>query len=181
MDDVKIIELFFSRSEQAIAETKTKYGSLCFKIANGILFNSEDSEECVNTSYLKLWNAVPPKHPKSLCGYLCRIVRNTALTAFGKISRQGYEEQYSELETVIPDKKTVEEAYDSRVIAELLNDFLGKAKQKNRDIFISRYYFNLSVKDIAERFNMSETAVRSRLLRTREDLRDYLSERGVEV
>lgn len=181
MDDIKIIDLFFSRSEQAIAETKAKYNSLCIKIANGILRSSEDTEECLNTSYLKLWNAIPPKRPESLCGYLCKIVRNTAVTALKSISKKGYEEQYDELFEIIPAEKTLEEEYDNKIVSEHLNSFLGTIKQKNRDIFISRYYFNMSIRDIGENFNMSETAVRSRLLRTRNELKEYLSERGVEV
>ncbi len=92
MDDLSIIELFFQRSEKAITEIKLKYNSLCMKIANSILLNYEDSEECLNTSYLKIWNAVPPKRPDSLCGYLCRIVRNTALTLYKATSRRSFPE-----------------------------------------------------------------------------------------
>lgn len=181
MDDKKIIELFFSRSEQAIAETKLKYNSLCMKVANAILYNSEDAEECVSSSYLKLWNAIPPKNPESFCGYLCKVVRNTALTAFGKISRRGYDEQYEELDEIIPGGLSLEQEYDSRQITELLNEFLGSRKRRSREIFTARYFFNMSVREIASDFDMSETAVRSRLMRTRTELREYLSERGVEV
>lgn len=181
MDDIKIIELFFLRSEQAVAETKTKYNSLCMKIANTILQSYEDSEECVSSSYLKLWNAIPPKNPDSLCGYLCKTVRNTALSLFKKLNRHSYDEQYDELDEIIPSDKTVEQEYDSKMLGENINNFLGTAKQKNREIFTARYYFNMSIKQIADEFNMSETAVRSRLLRTRAELREYLSERGVTV
>lgn len=181
MDDKKIISLFFSRSEQAISETKGKYNNLCMKIANAILSSCEDAEECVNSAYLKLWNAIPPKNPESLCGYLCKIVRNTALTAFAKINRRGLDEFYTELDEIIPDSVTVEQAVDGRQISELLNSFLGSSKRRNREIFTARYYFNMSVKEIADSFDMTETAVRSRLKRTRDDLYAYLTERGVEV
>ncbi len=181
MDDKKIIELFFSRSEQAISETKRKYNNLCMKIATAILYSCEDAEECVSTAYLKLWNAIPPKNPESFCGYLCRVVRNTALTAFGKISKRGYDEQYEELDEIIPSDRSVEQEYDSIQISGFLNSFLGGTKRRNREIFIARYYLNMSVGDIASNFDMSETAVRSRLMRTRNELRKYLSERGVEV
>lgn len=181
MDDIKIIELFFLRSEQAIAETKAKYNSLCMKIATAILLNIEDSEECVSSSYLKLWNAIPPKNPASLCGYLCKTVRNTALSVFKKISRYSYDEQYDELDEVIPSDKTVEQEYDSKELGGLINSFLEKTKRKSREIFVARYYFNMSIKQISDEFDMSETAVRSRLLRTRAELREYLSERGVTV
>ena len=79
MEDSLIVDLYFERNEQAIAETQNKYGRLCTKIAAGILKRYEDAEEAVSSSYMKLWNAIPPKRPESLCGYLCRIVRNTAL------------------------------------------------------------------------------------------------------
>lgn len=181
MNDIEIIELFFLRSEQAITETKVKYGSLCMKIANAILLNLEDSEECVSSSYLKLWNAIPPKKPESLCGYLCKTVRNTALSAFKRISRRGYDEQYDELDEIIPSPLTVEQAYDSKQLGIYLNEFLEKSKRKNREIFTARYFFNMSIKEIADEFDMSETAIRSRLLRTRTELKEYLSERGVTV
>ncbi len=181
MDDRKIIDLLFSRSEQAISEIRIKYNSLCMKIAGSILLNAEDAEECVSTSYLKIWNAIPPKNPESLCGYLCKIVRNTAISAFGKISRRSYEEQYDELTEIIPTGKSLEEEYDSRNISEQLNKFLAGRKQRSRQIFVARYYFNMSVKEIANGFDMSETAVRSRLLRTRNELKEYLTERGVNL
>ena len=181
LDDKKIIALFFSRSEQAISESKLKFNSLCMKIANSILSSCEDSEECVSSSYLKLWNAIPPKNPESLCGYLCKIVRNTALTLYASLNRRGYEEQYDELDEIIPAAATVEQEFDSKNLGNTLNEFLAKSKRRNREIFTARYYFNMSVREIAADFDMSETAVRSRLMRTREELRKYLSERGVEV
>lgn len=181
MDDNKIIELFFMRSEQAIAETKLKYNKLCMTVAERILFNSEDAEECVSSAYLRLWNAIPPKNPDSLCGYLCKIVRNIALTAFSKISRHSYEKQYEELSEVIMTKETVEEQYESRDISRMLNEFLGVQKRRSREIFTARYFFNMSIKEISESMSMTETAVRSRLLRTRNELKEYLKERGVTV
>lgn len=181
MDDKKIIELFFQRSEQALSETQTKYGKLCSGIAYGILTNAQDAEECVSSSYVKLWNAIPPKRPESLCGYLCMIVRNTALTAFSRISRRSYEEQYDELAEIIPDNQTVESRFEGTQLGEYLNEFLGGTSKKSRQIFVSRYYFNMSVADIARGLSMSESAVKTRLSRIRADLRKFLCERGVEV
>ena len=119
--------------------------------------------------------------PESLCGYLCKTVRNTALSAFKRISRRGYDEQYDELDEIIPSPLTVEQAYDSKQLGIYLNEFLEKSKRKNREIFTARYFFNMSIKEIADEFDMSETAIRSRLLRTRTELKEYLSERGVTV
>lgn len=181
MDDKAIIALYFSRSEKAITETKTKYGRLCMKIANGILQSNEDSEECVNSSYLKIWNAIPPKNPESFCAYLCRIVKNTALSLCEKINRGQLSEQYDELDEVLGSGKTVEEEFDSKALGEALNAFLKTQKKRSREIFVARYYFNMSTREIAMNFDMSDTAVRSRLTRTREQLKKYLEERGVSV
>ncbi len=181
MDDRNIIALFFKRSEQAISEIQSKYGALCMKVAYAVLQNREDAEECVSDSYTKLWNAIPPKNPESLCGYLCRIVRNSALNVREANSRRGYEEQYDELAEVLPDSRTAETLYDSRQISEYLNSFLEAQHKKNRVVFTARYYYNMSVLEICESTGMSVSAVKSSLMRTRRALRTYLSERGVEV
>lgn len=181
MEDSQIIELYFERNEQAIAETQAKYGRLCGKIACGILSRPEDAEEAVSTSYVKLWNAIPPKRPQSLCGYLCAIVRNTALNVYDSMRRRSCEELYGELAEVIPDTETADDRLDSAEITGYLNEFLRKSKPKNRDIFTGRYYFNLSVRDIASRMGMTETAVKTRLSRIRQDLREFLIHNGVNV
>ncbi len=180
MDDKKIIELFFQRSEAAIAETDSKYGRLCRKVSIDILHNEEDTEECVNSSYQKLWEAIPPKNPESFCGYLCRTVRNTALNIMRKLSRRS-EEFYEGLEEVIPDSRTIDDTMDSKEIAFLINQFLKNTSKLNRQVFTARYYFGMSVKAISSGYDMSENAVKSRLKRTRAQLRDYLAERGIEV
>lgn len=179
MDDKQIIELFFSRNEQAIAETQSKYGKLCAKIAGGILTRQEDAEEAVSSSYMKLWNAIPPKRPASLCGYLCAIVRNTALNLYDALRRRSCEELYGELADVIPDSVSFEDQSSGRELAEYLNKFLRGCNKKSRDIFTGRYYFNMSVKDIAQGMGMTETAVKTRLSRTRAQLREFLSENGL--
>ena len=181
MDDKAIIALYFSRSEQAITETKNKYERLCMKIANGILQSIEDAEECVSSSYLKIWNAIPPKNPDSFCAYLCRVVRNTALSLCDKLSRSRFDRQYDEIDEFFSGEKSVEELYDSKKLGEAINAFLSTQKRRSREIFVARYYFNMSTKEIAVNFDMSDTAVRSRLSRTREQLRDYLVERGISV
>lgn len=181
MEDIKIIELYNLRKEQAIEETGRKYGNTCGKIAGAILKNSQDAEECVNTAYYKLWNTIPPKEPKSLCGYLFAIVRNTAITAQERISRRTGDCPYTELSEIVPDTSTVESTFDSRQLAEHINAYLSGVNKRGRQLFTARYYFNLSIADIAESFGMSESAVKTRLLRLRRDLRVYLEERGVTI
>lgn len=179
MDDNQIIELYFRRDEQAIAETQTKYGRLCGKIAGGILTCPQDAEEAVSSSYVKLWNAIPPKRPQSLCGYLCAIVRNTALNLYDTLRRRSCEELYGELADVIPDRVSADDLAAGREIAACLNEFLHGCDPKNRDIFTGRYYFNLSVRDIAEGMGMTETAVKTRLFRIRTELKGFLAAQGI--
>ncbi len=181
MEDNQIIDLYFSRDEQALTETQTKYGRLCNNIAHGILLNPEDTEECVSDSYIKLWNAIPPKRPESLCGYLCMIVRNTALSAYDKLRRRSYEEQYDELAEIIPDNSTVESRFESGQLGSYINEYLGKLSRKSREVFVSRYYFNMSVSDTAQGLSMTESAVKTRLSRVRAGLKEFLQERGFEI
>ncbi len=180
MDDNKIIDLFLLRSEQAISETDSKYGRLCRKVSYSIVHNEEDTEECINSSYQKLWDTIPPKNPTSLCGYLCAIVRNFSLNLLRSEKRRGAG-QYEELNEIIPDGRTVEGEFDSKEISSLINEFLEKTNRKNRLVFIARYYFGMSVKGISDGYDMSESAVKSRLSRTRSELREYLRKRGIDV
>ncbi len=179
--DSKIIELFFSRSEQALSELSAKYERLCRKIAYGILKNNEDTEECLNTSYMCLWNSIPPAKPDSLCAYLCSVVRNNAFAIYSKSKYRFCEDSFEELAEIITDGMTVESLADGTYISSLLGDFLAETDSKNRKIFMCRYYFNMSVSEIAHKVSMSEAAVKTRLSRLRQKLRSYLSERGVNV
>lgn len=181
MQDGNIIALFFERSESALAELQKKYGALCKRIAYNILSNSEDADEAVNTAYLRVWNSIPPKKPESLCGYLCAVVRNTALTAYDTMKRRRTEQLYDELAEIIPDSRTTEREFESRQISEYINTFLKKQSAINADIFVSRYFYNMRLDDIGAAVGLSESAVKMRLMRTRSALRKYLEERGVDI
>ena len=181
MEDEKIIELFFDRSEQALKETLNKYGRLCKKIALSIVFNLQDAEECINTSLMKLWNAIPPKVPENFGGYFCRIVRNTALTRYEHESYRLNRETVTELSEIIPDEKTIENYWEADRISELLNEFLAMQKKRTREIFVGRYYMNFSVSELSDMTGLTESGVKSRLHRARKELREYLEERGIEV
>lgn len=177
--DSDIIELFFQRSEDALTETQNRYELLCRKIAYGILKSNEDTEECLNSSYMSLWNSIPPTRPDSLCAYLCTVVRNAAFEIYNKNRYRSCEESFEELEWLIADEAAADRLQDGVELSAVLNDFLEKSKPLNRKIFMARYYYNMSVSEIAKRFLMSETAVKTRLSRIRSSLRTYLSERGV--
>lgn len=177
--DKDIIELFFQRSEDALAELQTKYGLLCRKIAYGILKSNEDTEECLNSSYLSIWNSIPPTRPDSLCAYLCAVVRNAAFELYKKNKNKYTELSLEELEWLITDEDMVNRLENGVELGEMLNEFLEKSKLKNRRLFMARYYYNMSIGEIAMKFDMSESAVKTRLSRIRSDLKAFLSERGV--
>lgn len=181
MQDKEIIELYFDRDENAITETDIKYGRLCRKISFGILHNNEDSEECMNSSYLKVWNAIPPKRPDNLCGYICKIVKNTALAIYEKSVRREENEIYTELDSIINYNSDVEKKLESSIISSLLNQFLLKQSKKNRAVFVARYYYNMPCKEIAEIIGVTENAVKLNLGRTRKKLSDFLLKNGIDI
>lgn len=184
MDDSKIIELYMDRSEQAISETAIKYGRYCHCIAYNILRNDEDSEECVNDTYLRTWNAIPPKHPNRLQTFLGKITRNLSLN---KWEKQSAEKRGSgqiplvldELTECIPADKTAERMVDDLLIKEVLNRFLNDLSGDARRIFVRRYWYISSVKEIAKEYGISESKVTVTLFRTREKLKTVLEKEGI--
>ena len=185
MQDSKIIDLFFERSEQAITELSIKYEKLCKKISINILGNEEDALECINDSYLGVWNTIPPTKPDNLKYYLCRIVRNNALKKYHNntaIKRNSYYDiALQELEECISDNNSVEKKLASSEITRLIDEFLSMQKQENRIIFTRRYYFGDSVGDIAVRMGMSENNISVRLGRMRKALKNHLEKEGVKI
>ena len=181
MEDSKIISLYNERNESAIKETEAKYGKLLNKISYEILRNNEDTEECVNSTYLNAWNAIPPTVPKSLCAFVCRIARNIAINIITKLNRQRAESIYDELEEIIGDNNDPQDILESSTLTSLIDHYLDTIKSRNRQIFVMRYYYNMSMKSIGTCFDMGEQAVRSQLMRTREGLRNFLKENGIEL
>lgn len=185
MDDGKIIELFFARSEDAIARLDEKYGAKCRKLSRNILTDSRDVEECVNDSYLGVWNAVPPAKPNPLAAFLYRIVRNLSLkrhrdnTAAKRNS--SYTDALDELGEIFSGSETVEDEAERRELARMIEEFLDTLPRENRVIFLRRYWYADSYADIAKRVGISVNNVSVRLTRMRNLLREFLHERGVEL
>ena len=177
MDDLDIIELYFAREEKAISETQAKYGSYCQKISMNILGNAEDAEECVNDTWLKAWNSIPPERPGVLRLFLGRITRNLAIDRYRANRKSGrnreLELSLEELSACIPLQET-----QAGELPALLDDFLRMTPPDDRRLFVLRYWHAHSVKSLAETFHMTTGAVSNRLWRTREKLRTYLTERG---
>lgn len=170
IDDEKIIEMFFGRSEQGIRELDIKYGKVCHNLSYHIVGSRQDAEECVNDAYLGAWNAIPPARPNPLLSYLVKIVRNISLKIYWRKEAAKRSSHYTialeEIEACIAAPNTVEA-------------FLDTLTTENRVIFMRRYWFSDSYKDIAEFVGLSEKNISVRLTRIREKMKQYLIEREV--
>ena len=176
MTDKEIIALYFNRSENAIEQTDVKYGKLCHSISINILNDTRDSEECVNDTYLTLWNKIPPKEPNPFKAYICRIIKNLSLKKYefnhAKKRNSEYEASLDELEECVSDGT---EAFDELRTA--INTFLFELPEKKRILFLRRYWFLQPVKDIAKDYGITEKTASMRLARLREKLQQYLQEK----
>lgn len=183
IEDEKIIEMFFERSEKAIQELDSKYGKVCHSLSYSIVNNRQDAEECVSDAYLGAWNTIPPAKPDSLRSYLCKIVRNISLKAYYKKEAAKRSSRYTvameEIETYIADQNTVETEIEAKELAHIIEGFLDTLTVENRVIFMRRYWFSDNCKEIAERVGLTEKNISVRLTRIRQKLKDYLTEREV--
>lgn len=185
MDDNQIVDLFWQRDERALSETSAKYGALCRSIAFGILGNAQDSEEIENTSYLKLWEAIPPSRPQPLVSFLVKIVRNLSLNRLKaehtqKRCASEFAVSLDELDECIPDKAETD-GLDAIHIHNCLNSFLKAQKRTVRSIFVLRYFYCESIEEIAVKTGFSQSKVKSMLLRTRSKLKVFLESEGISV
>lgn len=182
--DIRIIELFTSRSKEAVSALSEKYEKLCRSISYNILKNKEDAEECVNDTYLKVWDSIPPAKPDNLMAYVCRIARNISLDKLRynlRSKRNGSTDALlSELSECIPSMDNVEESADD-TLKNAITDFLDGLSDRDRNIFVRRYFFCDDVKSISKRLGVTETNVTTILNRTRNNLKKYLSDNGIAV
>ncbi|WP_343246297.1 RNA polymerase sigma factor [Diplocloster hominis] len=182
MEDNKIIDLFWNRSERAITETREKYERLCMRISMNILHNMQDAEECTNDTYLRLWNVIPQERPVYFSAFLCKITRNLSLGRLkyymAKKRNMDVLPVYEELEEVLGDCCDLSERISQQELVETINVFLGGLSLEKRNIFIRRYFFFDTVSDIASRYKLTQSKVKSILSRDGKKLRQYLRERG---
>ena len=189
MQDLDIVKLYWERSELAIAETQNKYEKYLTKIAYNILSDKEDSKESVNDTYLAAWNSMPPHRPEVLSTYLGKLTRRISIDIFRKRTRSKrkaseYELSLAELgeDAAIADiadnRFEPEELLDVKLLSGVINAFLRELPEDARNLFIGRYYFLDSLKDVARYCGMTESKAKSMLFRTRNRLRDYLREEG---
>ena len=185
IDDEKIVDLFFKRSEQAIQELDNKYGKICNKLSYHILNDRQDAEECVNDAYFGAWNAIPPAHPKPLLAYIVKIVRNLSLKLYWKKEAAKRNSIFAvamqEIDDCVAAPQTVEGEVEAKDLARIIENFLDTLTEKERVIFMRRYAYADPYADIAERVGISEKNVSVRLSLTRQKMKQYLIEREVLV
>ena len=182
MDDPKIIDLLFARSEDGIRHIDDTYGRRLFVLADNIVNNDEDAEESVSDTYMKAWETIPPQRPNYLFAYLARICRNLSLDRLEWWSASKRSATVvsltQEMELCIPDN-SFERKLEGEELGRVLSRFLGSLSQENRMIFMWRYWYCDSVQEIAGRFNISQSKVKTQLHRTRNKLKQFLEKEGI--
>ena len=183
MEDEKIVELFWNRSENAIFETANKYGGYLNTISYNILSDSEDAKECVNDTYHDAWNAMPPHRPSILSTFLGKITRRVSIDRWRKrnAEKRGGGEillALEELNECVSGSGSVEDEIERRELIGLFNEFLNTLSATERRVFLCRYWYMDSIRSIAQQFGFSESKVTSMLHRTRIKLRTVLEKEG---
>ncbi|MBQ2855398.1 MAG: sigma-70 family RNA polymerase sigma factor [Oscillospiraceae bacterium] len=186
MEDTKILDLYFARDEQAIAETAQKYGGYCFTLANSILPNKQDAEEAVSDTYWKTWNAIPPCRPAVLKLFLAKITRNLSFSRWRQqtAEKRGGGEMalvLDELSECVATPGSVEDRLNGKELAIAIRSFLDTLPKREQDVFLRRYFFVEESETIAKRYGMKQATVLRTLSRTRCKLKQYLSKEGYAV
>ena len=185
MEDEKIVDLFFARSDLAISELDTKYGKTCHQLSYKILNNLLDAEECVNDAYLGTWNAIHPQRPHSLLAFVCVLVRRYSIMRYRAniaVKRNSsYDVAFDEIKECFAAPVNVEGTVEVKLLTRTTEEFLDTLTQENRVIFLRRYWFSDSYEQIAERTGLTVKNISVRLTRTRKQLREYLREKEVLV
>ena len=177
MDDSKIIDLFWQRSEQAIDVAAGKYGLMCYRIAWNLLRSEQDAQECVNDTWYSLWQAIPPQRPDPLAAFVAKITRNLAmkrLTYYKAAKRKALTVPFEELDACIPSGMTPEKALEGKELSRAIDAFLDTLNPEDRNMFLRRYWFFDSIAQIAAGFGVSQSKVKTKLYRMRNALKEYL-------
>lgn len=186
MEDKRIVELFWARSEDAIARTSDKYSTYCKTVAYNVLRNSSDVEECLNDTMQRAWNSIPPNKPDNLKAFLGKIIRNLALNRVEQSSAQKrgsghYPLVLSELEECIASADSTEQSLDNSILSEAINSFLSTLPKQKRILFVRRYWYMESVSELADKLDISQSKVKTDLCRIRQKLKSYLEKEGIYV
>lgn len=183
MEDTLIVELYWQKNADAISETANKYGAYCFTIADNILHNAEDSEECVNDTWLHAWNAIPPQKPNVLRMFLAKITRNLSFNRFNakNAEKRGDGEiafVLDELSECLAGDVDVEAAYEATELEQCIRHFVRALPERDRNVFVRRYFFTEPASKIAERYGLTTNNITVILSRTRKKLKHELTKEG---
>ena len=182
MEDKRIIELFFERSEKAIEESGKKYGGYISSVAFSILASNEDTEEVVNDTYLRAWNSIPPQKPNKLGAFLATIARNLALDRYAARRREreniAAEAVLDELADCLPDTGGIS-VVDEVVLRAAVNSFLDSLTEQNRIVFMRRYWYMMPIAKISKASGIGEATVKTILHRTRKQFKEHLEKEGI--
>ncbi len=186
MEDREIVGLYFARDERALSETDGKYRKALLSVAENVLGNPEDGEESLSDAYLKAWNSIPPQKPENLLGYLCRLVRAASIDLWRKrkSEKRGggvYDLALDELEEAVGGGDDAWEAVKAKDLAASVDRYLATRSRTAREVFLCRYFFADSIREIASYTGFGEARIKSMLHRTREGLREHLRKEGYEV
>ena len=183
MDDLKLLDLFWNRDENAVCEMDIKYESYCRKIAMNILSLHEDAEECVSDTWLKAWESIPPERPKNLKAWLGKVVRNTALTMWQRNHTKkrygGMELMLDELAEIIPSAENTESTIDAHYLGMVISGWLRELTPEDRMLFVRRYWYGYSVKELSAESGISEGNLAQKMYRLRKDLKGKLERAGI--
>ena len=183
MTDGEIIELYFSRNEEALAETRRLFGALMRSIARSVLPDRRDAEETVSDALMSVWDSIPPNRPNDLSAYVARITRNAAVDRARKnlCKKRGggeYDAVLEEVRELAGKTGDPEKGAESAEFSGLVNGFLAELPKRKRIVFVKRYWYLLPIKRIARDMDMSEAAVKMELMRTRKELKTLLEKEG---
>ena len=182
--DESIVEMYHARNEQAIAESARKYGRYCHAIAYGILNSDPDAEECVNDTYIKAWESMPPHRPARLATFLGKLTRHLAISRYRRDHAQkrygGHEAVLDEMQECLPDPGAGELS-EQMILKDAINGFLAALPEKQRIVFLRRYWYFCPIGDIARSMRMSESDVKVTLLRTRNKFKEHLEKEGIMI
>ncbi len=186
MNDIEIVQLYFDRSDLAIAETAKKYGAYLNQIAFNIVRCREDSEEIVQDTFLRTWVSIPPQRPKAFRHFLARITRNLSLDRIRYMSAKMRSAELCELFEELEDglcstQESAEKEWELKYIGKLINDFLSAQSKQERIMFIYRYFYFLTIKEIAEKMDIQEHKIKYSLMNTRRKLKSFLESEGVMI
>ena len=179
MNDEKILELYWDRSEDALRESDAKYGAYCYTIAYNILSEAEDSEECVSDTWLRAWNTIPPQKPNCLRMFFAKITRNLSIDRYRKQKRAAFCAPREELAECVSGNDTIETELQKKELAESINRFLRKLSARDCNIFLRRYFYAEPIKDIAKKYHLEDYNIYSILSRTRKKLKEHLRKEGI--